>query len=59
MTLKVYSITGKEIATLVNEVKEPGEYNIPFKGENLSSGVYFYKMTAGKFNSVRKMILIK
>jgi Secretion system C-terminal sorting domain len=59
VTLKVYNITGKEVATLVNEVKNPGSYSVHFDGENLSSGVYFYKFTAGQFNSVKKMILIK
>ncbi len=59
VSLKVYNITGTEIATLVNEVKDPGAYSINFNAEKLSSGVYFYKITAGKFSSVRKMILIK
>jgi hypothetical protein len=59
VNVKVYNITGTEVATLVNEVKDPGSYSVNFNAEKLSSGVYFYKITAGKFSSVRKMILIK
>ncbi len=59
VNVKVYNITGKEVASLVNEVKEPGQYSVNFNAEKLSSGVYFYKITAGKYSSVRKMILIK
>jgi len=59
VSLKVYNITGKEIATLVNSEKEPGNYNINFNGSKLSSGIYFYEITAGSYSSVRKMILLK
>ena len=59
VTLKVYDILGREIATLVNEEKPAGNYSIQFIAENLSSGIYFYKLQAGKYNSVKKMILIK
>jgi len=57
--IKVYDLIGKEVATLVNEVKEPGKYQVAFEGENLSSGIYFYKMTAGDFSTVKKMNLLK
>ena len=59
VNIKVYDITGKEIATLVNEVKDQGIYNVEFNAENLSSGIYFYKISADRFSTVRKMILIK
>ncbi len=59
VSLKVYNITGQEIAVLVNGVKDAGEYSVSFNAESLSSGIYFYKITAGQFTSVRKMILIK
>jgi hypothetical protein len=59
VSLKIYNITGKEIATLVNGEKEPGSYRVNFNAEKLSSGIYFYKISAGNFTSVRKMILIK
>lgn len=58
-TLKVYSITGKEVAVLVNEQKTPGVYEINFDGAELSSGVYFYKLQSGSFSDVKKMILTK
>ena len=57
--LKVYDILGREVATLVNEEKSVGNYNIEFNGNNLSSGTYFYKLQAGDYSSVKKMILIK
>jgi hypothetical protein len=59
VTLKIYDITGKEIATLVNEVKPAGNYFIDFNGANLSSGAYFYKLESGSFSSVKKLLLIK
>ena len=59
VTLKVYDVLGKEIKTLVNEVKPAGKYNIEFDGSNLPGGIYFYKIEAGNYTQVRKMILIK
>lgn len=58
-TLKVYDILGNEIATLVNEEKPAGTYEIEFDGSVLSSGIYFYKLTAGAFSETRKMLLMK
>ena len=59
--IQVYDLLGKEVATLVNEEKAPGNYEINFNANiyNLSSGVYFYRIRAGSFNQVRKMLLIK
>jgi hypothetical protein len=57
--LKLYNILGKEIALLINEFKEPGNYYYEFIGKNLNSGVYLYKFQAGNFVSVKKMIMIK
>lgn len=57
--LKVYDSLGKEISTLVNEQKNPGNYSFDFNGKELSSGVYFYVLEAGDFISMKKMILIK
>jgi len=57
--LKVYNILGREIRTLVNEVNEPGQYNISFDAADLPSGVYFYQVKAGSFTAVKKMILLK
>ena len=58
-TLKVYDILGNEIATLVNEFREAGKYNIEFDASNLNSGVYIYKLTSGNFVSSRKMTVVK
>jgi hypothetical protein len=57
--LKVYSITGKEVATLINEEKTPGVYEVNFNAANLSSGIYFYKLQAGSFTDVKEMVLMK
>lgn len=58
-TLKIYSITGKEVATLINEEKTPGVYEVNFNAAGLSSGVYIYKLQSGKFSDVREMVLLK
>ncbi|MDY0079067.1 MAG: T9SS type A sorting domain-containing protein [Ignavibacteriaceae bacterium] len=57
--LKVFDNLGREIKTLVNEVKESGRYDVEFIASNLPSGVYFYKLQAGDFTASRKLILIK
>jgi hypothetical protein len=57
--LVVYDILGKEVATLVNDVKIAGNYLIDFNASNLTSGIYFYKISSGEFSSVKKMLLIK
>ncbi|MFO7448429.1 MAG: T9SS type A sorting domain-containing protein, partial [Ignavibacteriaceae bacterium] len=59
VTLKIYDILGREVTILLNEVQQPGRYNIRFDGSSLSSGIYFYKLQAGKFAETRKMILMK
>ncbi|MBK8553219.1 MAG: T9SS type A sorting domain-containing protein [Ignavibacteria bacterium] len=59
VSLKVYDAMGKEVATLVNEIKPAGRYEVTFDGSNLGSGVYFYKIKAGSFTAVKRMILIK
>ncbi len=59
VTLIIYDILGKEIKTLVNEVKSPGAYIVDFNGSNLASGVYFYKIQSGDFMQVKRMVLIK
>jgi photosystem II stability/assembly factor-like uncharacterized protein len=57
--LKVYDILGKEVSTLVSEFKTAGYYDVKFSGNNLSTGVYFYKLKVNNFISVKKMLLIK
>lgn len=59
VSLKIYNMSGKEIVSLLNEFKTAGSYVINFNGSNLPSGVYFYKIEAGKFSAIRKMTLIK
>ena len=59
VSLKVFDVLGNEVATLVNEFKPAGEYNIDFTAASLPSGVYFYQLKAGEFIQTRKMILLK
>ncbi len=59
VSLKVYDILGNEIATLVNEEKSTGEYEVEFNGINFPSGIYFYKLQTGSFVQIRKMVLLK
>ncbi|HWQ81575.1 MAG TPA: T9SS type A sorting domain-containing protein [Ignavibacteria bacterium] len=62
VSLRIYDVTGREIATLVNEYKQTGYYTISFNGSHLASGIYFYRLQVegGKtFSSVKKMVLIK
>ncbi len=57
--LKIYDVLGNEIATLVNEEKSPGNYEVVFDAKGLSSGIYFYRLTTGGKNISKKMLLIK
>jgi hypothetical protein len=59
VTLKVYDVLGSEVATLVNEYKPAGRYEVNFNAESLSSGIYFYKLRAGSYNETKKMVLIR
>lgn len=58
-TLKIYDILGNDVATLVDEYREKGKYQVEFNASNLPSGVYIYKLTAGSFISSKKMTVIK
>jgi hypothetical protein len=58
-TLKVFDVLGNEVATLVNEFRNAGSYEVYFDASMLSSGVYFYQLKAGNFLQTKKMILIK
>ena len=59
ITLKVYDLLGNEIATLANEEKPAGIYEVEFTGKQLPSGIYFYQLKAGSFTITKKMVLIK
>jgi len=59
VNITVFDLTGQEVITLVNEVKEVGTYEIKFDARNLASGVYVYRMIAGNFTSVKKLNVLK
>jgi 1,4-alpha-glucan branching enzyme len=57
--LKIYDVLGREVAELINGEKSAGEYSVTFDGSRFSSGVYFYRITAGSYSNTKKMILLK
>ncbi|MGA2669784.1 MAG: T9SS type A sorting domain-containing protein, partial [Ignavibacteria bacterium] len=57
--LTIFDVLGREVSVLVNEVKSPGTYNVDFNASNIGSGVYFYRIEAGDFSAVKKMVLVK
>jgi subtilisin-like proprotein convertase family protein len=59
VSLKIYDLLGREVATLVNEKQREGEYEATFNGEGLPSGIYFYKIIADGFIDTKRMVLIK
>lgn len=59
VSLVVYDVLGREVETLVNENLNPGKYNVNYDASRLTSGVYYYKLTAGNFFETKKMILSK
>ena len=59
LTLKIYDVLGNEIATLVDEDKDAGRYEINFDASGLASGIYLYRIQAGNFNQTKKMILLR
>jgi len=59
VTLKIYDVSGKEVSTLVNEVKNAGNYIVGFNAASLPSGAYFYRLETNGFSATKKMMLIK
>lgn len=59
VSLSIYDNNGREIKTLLDEVKQPGKHSIKFHAENLSSGIYYYKIKTGEFVETKRMILMK
>ncbi len=59
VSLKVFNILGKEVATIVNETKNAGNYSVRFNADGLSSGVYFYQLTTDNFTATKKFTLLK
>jgi hypothetical protein len=57
--LKVYNVLGQEVATLVNEVKQPGTYTVQWDASGMASGMYFYRIQAGDFVATRRLLLLK
>jgi hypothetical protein len=59
VTLKVYDVLGREVATLVNESLQPGRYKLTFDATGLASGVYLYRLRAGEFTQTKRMMLLR
>jgi hypothetical protein len=59
VSLKVFDVLGREVATLVNEVKQPGVYTVRWDASGVASGVYLYRLTASAFVETRKMCVTK
>ena len=57
--MKIYDVLGREVRTLVNEVKSAGSYTVDFNASEFSSGVYFYRLQSEGFTDIKKMMLIK
>jgi len=58
-SIKIYNVLGHEVAALVSEKQNPGSYKVEFDGTNLPSGIYYYKITSGKYSAIKRMVLIK
>ena len=58
-TLKIYDVLGNKVATLVNELLSPGNYQVQWDGSSFASGVYYYKLETNSFSETRKMFLLK
>jgi flagellar hook assembly protein FlgD len=59
VTLNVFDVQGRLVATLVNGLREAGQHQVTFDGSNLSSGVYLYTLQAGSYSATGKMVLMK
>ncbi|MBM4159373.1 MAG: T9SS type A sorting domain-containing protein, partial [Ignavibacteria bacterium] len=59
VTMKIYDVLGREVRTLVNEVREAGNYIVEFNASELASGIYFYRIEVNGFSDVKRMMLIK
>jgi hypothetical protein len=59
VTLKIYDVLGREISTLVNEVKSVGSYSVDFVASEFASGVYFYRLESNGFSDIKRMLLVK
>jgi hypothetical protein len=59
VSLKIYDVLGKEVATLVDEQRSAGRYSVRWDASNFSSGVYFYRLRAGVYVETKKLVLTK
>jgi ATP-dependent helicase YprA (DUF1998 family) len=59
VSIRVFDVLGKEVAVLIKEEQPAGEHRVNFDGSNLSSGIYFYTITAKDFHQTKKMLLVK
>jgi hypothetical protein len=59
VVLKVFDLLGREVRTLVNEGKAPGDYEVTFDGKGLASGVYFYRLEVGALIDTKKLLLLR
>ncbi len=59
MSLVVYDMLGREVAVLVDEKKDPGNYTVTFDAGDLASGVYFYRFQAGSFVETKKLVVLR
>ena len=59
ISLKIYDLLGRETATLVSEVKASDKYSVKFNSGDLANGVYIYKLSAGSFETSRKLVVLK
>jgi len=59
VTLRVFDILGRTLATLVDESKPPGEYSVAWNATNMASGIYFYRLSAGEYTDVKRLLLVK
>jgi len=57
--LKIYNLLGQDVAVVVDESKPAGKYEVHFDGANLPSGVYFYRLSAGEFVEIKKMLVVR
>jgi hypothetical protein len=57
--VKVYDVLGREVATLVNEIKQPGTHTVQWDASGFASGVYLYRLQAGTFTETRKLVLLR
>ena len=59
LSLKVFDLLGREVATLMNKVKQPGTHTVTWDASGFSSGVYFYRLSSGTFTDVKRLILLR